>query len=206
MDKVIPYGQEQFNHEYYGGGARGGFTRYDWNDPEQQKQLELKWDVCRWNSDYNSILFVGCAKGFEVRYFQEHGKDAHGVDISQYAIENCEKSVNHLCHRFDGMNISIPDNSVDMVAAFDVLTLVPSEMLEKLTSEIVRVARHKILIRTIVKNWRNLDDQWDGEDGVTFRYWPFHAWDKVFTQSGKFRLQEAKMHEQYECVILWVKK
>ncbi len=204
-EPFIVYSQSQFNEEYYGGGARGGFTKYSWEDPEQQKQLKLKWEVTHWHSDFNSILFVGCAKGFEVRYFREHNKHAVGIDISQYAITNCDRQVVDYCNLYDGSHIDWGKDAFDMVAAFDVLTLAPDDMLEELCEEIVRVASKKIIIRTIVKNWRNLDDRWDGQDGVSFRYLNFHDWDRHFTKSGKFSLHEAKIHNQYECVIVWSK-
>lgn len=203
---IIPYTQEQFNAEYYGGGARGGFTKYEWDDPEQQKQLALKWDACHWHGDFRTILFVGCAKGFEVLYFFQRGKAPKGVDISQYAIDNCVPGVASLCRVFDGAQLHHErDSSIDVVAAFDVLTLVPPGMIHDLCAEMVRVAKDKIVVRTIVKNWRNMDEAWDGVDGVSYKYRTFNFWDRLFTESGKFKLAECRMHHQYECVIVWVR-
>lgn len=201
-----PYNQSQFDAEYYGGGARGGFKQYRWEDPAQQEQLSWKFDHCHWHSNFHSVLFVGCALGFEVAYFNARAKAAQGVDISEYAINNLIPEARLHCHLYNGWDLSrFGENAFDLVASFDVLTLVPDEMIAKLVPEMVRVASKKIVVRSILKNWRNYNDPWDGEDGVTFRYKPFIAWDQAFTQSGKFRFEEMHTYKSYEAVMVWVK-
>lgn len=198
-DPIVPYGFEKFDSDYYNNGARGGFPSYVYDDPVMQEQLGIKWDVCS-KIPHESVLFVGCAKGFEVKYWWLRGKFAQGVDVSEYAIQNAEPVVKEFCHIYNGSSLArFDDNSFDMVAAFDVLTLVPNTMRENLIREMIRVAKNGIFIRTIVKNWRNMLAACDGMDGVSFHYETFDYWDRAFTQSEKFALYHNHHFYNYEC-------
>lgn len=197
------YSPEAFDEGYYERGERGGLRNYAWQNREQQIQLHLKLECC--GTDYRSILFVGCGKGYEVRYFYIMGKDAYGVDVSSYAIHHCDPEIVGRVTLFDGETIERPDSSVDLVAAFDVLTLVPDGMREKLCAEMVRVASKKIVIRTVIKNFHNMDQTWAGMDGVSYKYQHLHEWDRLFNQACKFRFEGAKVHPRYEAVITWVR-
>lgn len=152
--------------------------------------------------DFRSILFVGCALGFEVKYFRSRGKSAFGVDISHYALEHSEQEAKPFVSLYNGWDLS-REPECDAIAAFDVLTLVPSGMIEKLAESIVSKARLKIVVRTITKNFRNWHEEWDGEDGVSFRYLPFHEWDRLFSESGKFRFFEGHVWHHYQGIYVW---
>jgi hypothetical protein len=206
MNPEYPYSSALFDEQYYGGGARGGFQSYAWEDPAQQQQLRYKWDHCQQHGDFHSILFVGCATGFEVKYFSERKKEAWGVDVSEWAIAHPVAGVAGFIDLFDGRHLSdFGDNDIDVVTSFDVLSLVPDDMMKVLAAEMVRVARKKIVVRTIVKNFRNLQNEWDGNDGVSFKYSTFTEWDRLFCQSGKFALHEAMTHAQYETIFVFAR-
>lgn len=193
------YDPAYYDAGYYGGGARGGFRDYKFGSHEQAKQLGMKWDACRQIS-HGSALFIGCALGFEVAYWRLRGMAAFGLDVSKYAIENQIPEAEGHCSLYDGSNIPAPASSLDLVACFDVLPHLPDDMRAALIAEMVRVASKGIVWRCIVKDWRNLEAPIDGQDGAWFHYWRFEEMDRHFTQSGKFRMKELKMHEQYEVV------
>ena len=44
-----------------------------------------------WSKKGSRVLDVGCAKGFLVKDFLDLGIDAYGLDISEYALKNCEE-------------------------------------------------------------------------------------------------------------------
>src|ERR1043165_5813341 len=129
-----PYSPSLFDADYYGNRARGGFgPEIRWESPEQQNQLAIKFSVCEWGGPYESILFVGCALGAEPLYFSQHGKQAQGIDISAGSIENALLEAKPLVKLYDGETMPFfSDKQFDVVAAFDVLTLVPFPMVEKL--------------------------------------------------------------------------
>ena len=47
---------------------------------------------------YHKILDFGCAKGFLVKAFRWLNRKSWGVDISEYAIPNCDPEVEEFCH------------------------------------------------------------------------------------------------------------
>jgi len=157
--EYLEYSQDKFNADYYGNKARGGFGKeIFWNTLEQQNELETKFRVINDLGYFNSILFIGCAFGNEVRYFRERGKQATGVEISEYAVNTVDKSVKNFVKLYNGWELQdYKDNSVDIVASFDVLTLIPDDMLNKLVKEMCRVSSSGIVIRTSVdiKNYEN---------------------------------------------------
>src|SRR3990167_8596036 len=132
---------EHFTEGYYGKGERGGFTEYVYPSQEQDKQLAIKWDVC--SAIYHqSALFIGCARGFEVAYWLANNKYARGLDVSRWAIEHQVPESRGGCAIYDGTNIPSNDGSYDLVAAFDVLVLVPADNVQALVAEMIRVSRH----------------------------------------------------------------
>jgi len=207
MKNQIPtepqWSPEFYGPGYYGKGERNGFMSYDFDSEEQQRQLALKWQFCT-EVPHRSAFFVGCALGFEVAYWQRKGRHATGVDVSKWAIENAHPMARFFVALYDGRAFPwLADNAVDLVASFDVLTHVPDHMIEGLCDDIVRIARRGIVFRSIVKNFRNLEDKVDFLDGSWGRYRRLEEWDRLFCRSGKFRLHWLKMHEQYEATAIF---
>lgn len=202
-----PYAPDRFNREYYGGSARGGFTdNYAWENPIQQEQLNLKLETLRLFGPVKNVLFVGCARGWEVRKAIDNGIDARGVDISTWAIDNADPHIAAYVQRYDGSNLGMfKAGQFQIVAAFDVLTLVPDAMMEKLASEMCRVAAERITFRTIIKTHVHGDDPWHGNDGVTFRYKPFEHWVQLFSQNG-FAFDAARIASQFEMICSFTKQ
>lgn len=199
------YSPEFFSEGYYGKGERGGFPSYDYHSNEQKFQLALKLEVCN-HVPHDSALFVGCARGFEVAHWLEHKtKDVCGVDVSDWAIANQIPEADEQCFIYDGVSTGFEGERFDLVASYDVLTVIPDNMLEKLAAEMVRVAKNGIVFRVYVKNWRNLNSEVDGQDGSTFKLRHFWQYDKLFSQSGKFKLDWMKMHGQYEVTAVYQK-
>lgn len=192
-----------FSEGYYGKGERGGFPHYEYGSEEQNFQLALKLEIAN-HVPHDSALFVGCARGFEVAWWKEHGKpEVRGIDVSKWAIANQIPQAQGHCMLYDGQTIPMREERVDLVASFDVLTILPEAMFQTLAAEMVRVATNGIVFRVYVKNWKNLDSQVDGEDGATFKLRHFWEYDKAFSQSGKFKLDWMKMHGQYECTAVY---
>jgi hypothetical protein len=203
---AIPeWNPEFFDAAYYGQGGRGGFREYDYRSALQQGQLEIKRNLCD-RILHSSALFIGCARGYEVAHWRHHGKQAAGVDVSTWAIDNQIPEAEGHCRLYNGWDLStFADKSFDLVAAFDVLTLVPDDMLEKLSAEMRRVAAKAIVFRTVVKNWRNSARVVDSLDGAWFRYLPLSSWDRIFTEHGDFILESCAMSWNAECFLTFVR-
>jgi len=198
-----PYNPSLFDADYYGNRARGGFgPEIQWDNPDQQNQLAIKFAVCDSGGPYESILFVGCALGAEPLYFTQHGKHARGIDVSAWAIENALPDAKRLVRLFDGETMPFfEDMQFDVVAAFDVLTLVPSPMVDKLTKEMQRVSRKRIIVRGIARETGN---DWDGNDGVSFKYKSLKQWMAMF--ADQFVLELDGHNDRHEHTITFVRK
>lgn len=162
----IPYHPDRFDEGYYH-GERRGLVDYEYDSKTQQEQLPLKFDALAKFGDLGTVLFVGCARGFEVRYFRERGIDAWGIDVSKWAIENGDYLVKDFCRLYDGENIPFEDNQFRTVAAFDVLQLPPDDLTRRLIHEMVRVSNKYLYYRNHVRAPYEIPGNIHGMDGVT---------------------------------------
>jgi SAM-dependent methyltransferase len=67
------------------------------------------------------VLEIGCAKGFLVKDLMKvcPGLEVFGVDISDYAVMNCEPEVVGRIHQGDARNLKFPDNSFDLAISIN---------------------------------------------------------------------------------------
>lgn len=198
-----PYSPSLFDADYYGNRARGGFgPEIQWDNPDQQDQLGIKLAVCEAGGPYESILFVGCALGAEPLYFSQHGKQAKGIDVSVWAIENALPDAKSLVRLFDGETMPFfAEKQFDVVAAFDVLNLVPYPMVDKLSKEMQRVSRSRIVARGIAKN---TGKEWDDNDGVSFKYKSLKQWMALF--ADQFILELDDHNDRHEHTFTFSRK
>ncbi|MBI3529698.1 MAG: methyltransferase domain-containing protein [Betaproteobacteria bacterium] len=95
-----------------------------------------------------SVLEVGCNIGRNLVALQGFVEELHAVEPNSEAVRTARanpvlKGVN--IEEGSGFDLAFPDSSVDLVFTSGVLIHVAPEDLEKVTSEIVRVARHYVL-------------------------------------------------------------
>ncbi len=179
------YLQDNFDEGYYGKRARSGFgEEVFWDNPAQQDELKMKFKSVGDSGKYNSILFIGCAFGNEVRYFRNNNKEATGVEISEYAVSIVNESIKGYVKLYNGWELKeYKNNSVDIVASFDVLTLIPEDMLKKLVKEMCRVSSNRIVVKTSIDT-KGRNGQWAGNDGVSFRLYTMDYWIKLFVDEN----------------------
>jgi len=100
-------------------------------------------------------LDIGFGKGaFFVRAMLELGRDAYGVDISEYAILSAPKKIRNRLYRVDANSDIMPfeNNSFDMVTAFRLYEHIKN--LVHLTTEIRRILnKNGILFVTVPTIW-----------------------------------------------------
>lgn len=87
--------------EYYG-------SYEEWN-PVEQKLAKLV---------EGKVLDVGCGSGRCVKYFQEEGIEAVGIDISEYAIEASKRFGVKNCRVMDALNLEFPEDSFGTATLF----------------------------------------------------------------------------------------
>jgi ubiquinone/menaquinone biosynthesis C-methylase UbiE len=91
----------------------------------------------------DKVLDVGCAKGFLVKDLLALGIDAYGVDISEYALMNCEPEVVGRLHLGNAQHLPFPDGSFDAVLSINTIhNLIKDRCIDALR-EIQRLAPGK---------------------------------------------------------------
>lgn len=78
----------------------------------------------------DKVLDYGCGKGYVVKALRLLGVDASGVDISDYAISQCDPDVKKYCRVID-QSISFTHEKFDWLITKDVLEHLEQEDLEQ---------------------------------------------------------------------------
>jgi len=122
-----------FNKDYYENGISSGlslYTNYKWM-PDLTIPMAFRIIEILNIKEKDSILDFGCAKGYMVKSFRMLYRDAYGVDISDYAISNCDKEVeNYLLKIEDIKNISQFNKIFDYTISKDVFEHISYEYIE----------------------------------------------------------------------------
>lgn len=86
---------DYFDADYYCNGPQSGKSNYVDYRWLPDKTLPLVFAIQRYLRMPlgSTVLDFGCARGFVVRAFREIGMEAYGVDISKWAIENCDPEI-----------------------------------------------------------------------------------------------------------------
>lgn len=150
----IPYpvSQEQYNQEYFSDKN----IAYKEKGYSERERLEKYADAIK-NIQFLTqqnpgfpVLDLGCGPGYLVKFLQEKGISAYGVDItSQVSGKNLvQANITHL---------PFSNNSFGLVYSFHVLEHLPLSELDKAFDEIDRVVDEKGgMLYLIIPTWDNL--------------------------------------------------
>ena len=127
--------------------------------------------------DPKSVLDLGCGKGFLVLSLRGLGINARGIDISEWAIDNCEKKISKFVKIGDIRKLSkIKKNSVDLLVCDDTLEHLPIEDIDKTIKGMCRVAKNNIVVTVVVKD--------NGKDKTHQCIMSLSEWVELFTKYG----------------------
>ena len=130
------------------------------------------------------VLDVGCAKGFLVKDLLAEGIDAYGLDISEYAVMNCEAEVVGRIHQGNGNHLPFPDNSFDCVLSLNTVHNFKRDEAIVAMQEIERLAPGKGFVQ--------VDSYHTPEQKEIFESWVLTAefydypqgWVELFEEAG----------------------
>jgi cyclopropane fatty-acyl-phospholipid synthase-like methyltransferase len=90
------------------------------------------------------VLDVGCAKGFLVKDFMRAcpGLEAFGLDISEYALRNCEPETVGRLHLGNCVSLPFPNGSFDAVISVNTIHNLPRAQCITAIREIERVTKN----------------------------------------------------------------
>lgn len=131
-----------FDEVYFQDGAQRGtaYHRYLENARRSKTYEELAESIHVVFQPRRS-LEIGCATGVVVRRLNEIGTEAHGIDVSSWAVENREHPNVLLA---GAVSLPFPDGYFDLVYSVHALEHVPTHILGKALSEIDRVCKSGI--------------------------------------------------------------
>ncbi len=131
----------------------------------------------------DKVLDVGCAKGFLVKDLLALGIDAYGIDISEYALNNCEPEVVGRLQIGNAIELPFPDNSFNAVISINTL--------HNLTKENCIIALREIERLSPGKGFVQVDSYYSEEQKILFESWVLTAlfygypdeWIKIFDEA-----------------------
>ncbi|PTB30302.1 hypothetical protein C9I56_02755 [Paraburkholderia caribensis] len=141
------------------------------------------------------VLEIGCATGIVVKHLNDLGVEAHGIDVSEWAVENREHQNVRLC---GAESLPFEDDYFDVVFSVHSLEYLPSEIKDAAFSEMTRVCKtgiqfhmlpiigsgpyvgdtfgHLLRLRTDPSHNLLFDKQW------WFNEWAKYGWQKTGLQ------------------------
>jgi cyclopropane fatty-acyl-phospholipid synthase-like methyltransferase len=112
---------QQFGEEYFDGTREQGYGGYRYDG----RWLPIAEDIVRHFAlkAGDRILDVGCGKGFLVKDLMKvcAGLEAFGIDISEYAVMNCEPEVVGRLHVGNAIRLPFPDQSFNAVVSINTI-------------------------------------------------------------------------------------
>lgn len=132
------------------------------------------------------ILDVGCAKGFLVKDLMSvcPGLEAFGLDVSEYALMNCEPEAVGRLHLGSADKLPFPDKSFNAVVSINTIHNLPRPLCVEAVREIQRLAPGKGFIQ--VDSYRTPEQKEIFESWVlTARFYDYpEGWIKLFEEAG----------------------
>jgi SAM-dependent methyltransferase len=138
-------GEHAFDKAYFVGGGRSNYENYAALEPAIDAgfmpEVKRYADHCAAHRGLGASLDIGCAMGFYVERLERLGWEAHGIDISEYAVgEGSRRGVeNLLVGSVD--RLPHPDARFDFVTSIDVIEHVAPEAASRMVEEAHRVLK-----------------------------------------------------------------
>ena len=145
---------KKFDFDYWDGDRRICYGGY--------RYMEGRWEkVARTISEHYSlppnpkILDIGCGKGFLLYDFLKvlPSAEIHGIDISEYAINNCKPEIRNHLRNGNAINLPWDDNYFDLVISINTLHCLEAYDLELALKEMQRVGKKNKYL--CVESYRN---------------------------------------------------
>ena len=132
---------KQFGEMYFDGPREYGYGGYKYDGRWIPVAKEI---VSRYNlKKGDKVLDIGCAKGFLIKDLLSIGIDAYGIDISEYALKNCELEAIGRLHYGTADKLPYPDKSFAATISINVIHNLPRSKCIAALREMERLAPGK---------------------------------------------------------------
>lgn len=147
----------KFGKEYFDGTREQGYGGYRYDG----RWVPIAEDIVRHFSLKlgDRVLDVGCGKGFLVKDLMKAcpGLEAFGLDISEYAVMNCEPEVIGRVHVGNATHLPFPDNSFQAVLSINTIHNLDRAGCVEALQEMERIAPGKGYVQ--VDAYRNPEEE-----------------------------------------------
>lgn len=153
----------KFEKDYWDGERQYGYGGYKYDGRWKPIAERLAEHYKLKKGD--KVLDIGCGKGFLLYDFTQvvPGIEVFGIDISNYAIQNCKEEIKDRVQVGDAVNLPFKNKSFDFVISLNALHNLPCHKLEKALKEVERVGKKNKYI--VVESFRNMKEK------VNLLYW-----------------------------------
>jgi ubiquinone/menaquinone biosynthesis C-methylase UbiE len=182
-DEVIRISRE-YGFHYFDGPREYGYGGYRYDG----RWVPIAEDMIR-HFDLrpgDRVLDVGCAKGFLVKDFMKAcpGLEAFGIDVSRYALMNCEPEVIGRLHLGNATELPFPDNSFKAAVAINSIHNLDRDQCIVALKELQRVSGGRAYVQ--VDSYRTPEERQMFLDWVlTAHYHEYpDGWIRTFNEAG----------------------
>jgi SAM-dependent methyltransferase len=152
----------QFGREYFDGTREQGYGGYRYDG----RWIPIAEDIVKHFGlkAGQRVLDVGCGKGFLVKDLMKvcPGLEAFGLDISEYAVANCEPEVAGRLRVGNATSLPFPDRSLDCVVSINTIHNLDRAGCIQALKELERVAPGRGFVQ--VDAYRNPEERKVFED------------------------------------------
>lgn len=175
----------KFDVEYFDGDRLTGYGGYKYHPRFWTETVRRIRDYYNLKEDAR-ILDVGCAKGFMMYDFSVLLPKAEikGIDVSQYAYDNCRPEMKPFIRVANANNIPFPAGYFDLVIAINTIHNLPLIDCKQALREIQRVSRKNAFVMNDA--WRTSTEResmlkWNL---TALTYMGVDEWKKLFLEVG----------------------
>ena len=132
----------KFGKDFFDGDRRHGYGGFSYQPRFWQPVIPTFQDHFNLTNS-SSVLDVGCAKGFMLHDFSEiiPGIKVHGIDVSEYAIENVIEDMRPFTQVADARQLPFEDDAFDVTICINTVHNLDRDECAKALQEIERVSR-----------------------------------------------------------------
>lgn len=184
----------KFGEEYFDGTRAQGYGGYRYDG----RWVPIAEDIVKHFKlrPGDRVLDVGCAKGFLIKDLMKvcPGLEAFGIDISEYAVMNCEPETVGRLHIGNAARLPFPDNSFQAVLSINTIHNLDRAGCIQALKEMERISRGRSYVQ--VDAYRNPDER------KMFEEWMLTAKTHGTPDDWRKMLHEAGYTGDYSWTIL----